>query len=381
MEAYTTMINVDYEAALKLASSISLLVDGEDGPKFLEESSAMIEAGDLPALVAKILAQEKAIFDSEMDADTEAIFQGLALFLFKEDEKVHEVVKSVTTCLTSTTDVKPKLRLKILVSLFNLLVFPAAKYAVLTSVFSYANATGQSGQVSHFHPRVDGWTTAWSLSAGDKRALFLLMATTLEADAKLSDSLQFLVKYLDTYAGETLPTDVQQTATTAVVNAIKAPVGAFKYRAVLQESLAAQKLGNADLTDLMALLTVLCEGTLAEYQNLANSKGSVMQANGIDQDVVLSNMRLLSLCGMCAEVRSVSYADIASELGVPVDEAEMWVVMAIGEELIVATMDQAQECVTVTRATARRFGKQQWVALNNKLKTWHGNMTSILANM
>ena len=75
MEAYTTMINVDYEAALKVAGTISLLIDGEEGPKFMTECQGLIEGGNLPDLISKILSKQDVLFASDMDADTEAIFQ------------------------------------------------------------------------------------------------------------------------------------------------------------------------------------------------------------------------------------------------------------------------------------------------------------------
>jgi len=381
METNSTCISVDYEAASKLAGTISLLVGEENGSEFLTSCHELIEKADTFGLIGKILSQQEAIFASELDSDTECTFQALALFLFKEEDGVQAVVQSICDALTASTDVKPRLRLKILVSLFNLLLFPLAKYTVLKSIFTYANSTRLSSLVSSFHSRVEGWAESWKLSAAEKRELFLLVASTLEEDNKLSDALQFLVKYLDTYVGETFPPSAQQIATNAVVNSIKAPVGAFKYRTILQESLASQQLGSAELTDLMTLLTILCEGSLSDYKTYASSKSGVMQTHAIDQDVVLSNMRLLSLCGLCAEVQTISYAKIAEVLDVTMEEVEMWVVMAIGEDLVEATMDQAKEEVTVTRATARRFGKEQWKTLRDKLKEWHSGMTDILNAM
>lgn len=372
------MISVDYEAAIKVVSSVSLLIGEERGMDFSRDCEKLIDASDLPGLIDKILEQQDVIFNSGLDSDTEAIFQSLALFLFKEDDKVQGVVSSICTALTSSKDDKSRMRLKILVSLFNLLVFPTVKISVLMSLLKYAQETGLSSLVSHFHERIDGWAASWKLSSAEKRELFTLMADVLERDNNSSASLQFLVKFMDTYAGETFPTEVQTVATTAVVKAIKAPVGAFKYRAVLQESLAMLELGSAALTDLVALLNILCEGTLTDYTTYAKQHGATMQKHDIDPEVVLHNMRLLTLCSICSETRSLTYERVVKELGVAQDEAEMYIVTAVGEGLMEATMNQAMETVTVTSATSRRFGKQQWIGLRDKLKLWHSQMTELM---
>ena len=61
-------------------------------------------------------------------------------------------------------------------------------------------------------------------------------------------------------------------------------------------------------------------------------------------------MKLLTLCTLGSKMKFLSYTKIAEELEVDVDDVEMWVVDAISNKLLEASMDQFQSQVQVVSA-------------------------------
>jgi translation initiation factor 3 subunit M len=373
MSAYTTLLEPDEEAALKIVYRISDMLNDSS---FVQECKGLIETGETQNLISKILSVSNDLIAHDAESDTIGIFQALVMFLFNQDEeKTTEIVRDIANALTISTDNKTELRLRILVCLFNQILTTSPKVMLLKTILRYASDSNLSSLVTEFYERIEGWIVTFDINKEDQRELLLLIATTLESNEKISDSLEFLVKYLDTYKGETFPDSVQAIATTAVVNAIKAPVASFKYRTLLESSLSSQELGSQHLADLVELLSVLCTGTLQEYNTFEANRGrNVMIKHNIDSDNVLRNMRLLTLCNLCANVRCSAYIDIARELNINEDDVEMWIVDAISEGLIDGTMDQTTNTFGVTRATYRRFGMEQWKMLQNKLSKWRANL-------
>jgi hypothetical protein len=384
-EANTTIVNVDRDTSLLLSETISRFIGGEDGASFCSECEEIIRQGNTSGFIQKILETSDVLFNSDEDSDTESIFQALVSCIFALEEKeMLSVVSLIVSTLTSkkatiSVAAKTGLRLKILVSLFNLVVRPTAKYIVLRAVFSYANDVLLSAQVADFHNRIEDWATSWKLSIDDQSELFLLVAKTLELSNRPSDALIYLVKYLGTFAGTTLPVEAQKIAIDAVINAIKAPASSFKYRSVLYESLGTQSLGGEDLTSLVELLGILCSGDISEYSAFAKGKGAAaMDAYKINQDSVLYNIRLLSLCSLCASRRQLGYAEVASGIGVAEEDVEEWLVTAADEGLVEVSIDQSTNSITVARASFRKFEKEQWVQLRENLFRWHEKMSKVV---
>ena len=60
-------------------------------------------------------------------------------------------------------------------------------------------------------------------------------------------ALVYLVKYLDSYVGESYPIDVQKRVEEAVLSAVRSPVHAYDDRLKLYETLSKQQFGSTDL--------------------------------------------------------------------------------------------------------------------------------------
>ena len=259
MEAYTTLVNVDEGTAPKLISFIAGLMDDGPGAAFLKECNEIIDEQKTAALVTKILSQSEVILACEVESDAEGCFQAIVSILFsmESEEERHRIVESIVSTIVSTTELK-RLRLKILVSLFNMLVSATSKFAVLIALLKYANETGQSSLVSKYHERVADWIVQWSLQPSSSRELYQLFSEILSKDGQAALSLAFLVKYLDTFTGQAYPPEVESLCKTAVLSAISSPVDSFQDRSKLYDTLSKQSFGGSELGKLTELLRILC---------------------------------------------------------------------------------------------------------------------------
>ena len=66
-------------------------------------------------------------------------------------------------------------------------------------------------------------------------------------------------------------------------------------------------------------------------------------------------MKLLTLCTLGSKMKFLSYAKIAEELEIKYEDVEEWVVDAISNKLLEASMDQFKSQVQVGRRTPHRY--------------------------
>ena len=135
--------------------------------------------------------------------------------------------------------------------------------------------------------------------------------------------------------------------------------------------------------NLYKLLTIFTQETLEEYMGFSATPASQEFFAGNDDLTEVQcrkNMRLLSLCSLASDSKTseISYAEIKEALDIHLDEVEDWVIAARRSGMIDAKMDQIREIVTINRCVVRKFGKEQWLALQTKLNLWKENIRSVL---
>ena len=304
------------------------------------------------------------------------------MFSLQNDSQSLEVLEKLVSCLVSDEKLKSKLRLKVLVSIFNMLVTPGTKYFVIKAIFKYALASKQSPIISKFHEKVDYWITAWKLDISSKRELYQLSSDILSQDSNESaNALIYLVKYLDTFKGEVYPPDVQKRTIDAVISALRSPVSSYKDRSKLYETLAKQQLGSGELIKLVELLRILCSDSLESYQSYLNANKSIFTQFKIDSETVLQSMKLLTLCTLASSEKLLKFNKIASALQIEEDEVEFWIVDAISQDLLEASIDQMNAEVRILRSANRFFNVGQWTNLKTRLEMLSKNLNVFLSDV
>jgi len=136
---------------------------------------------------------------------------------------------------------------------------------------------------------------------------------------------------------------------------------------------------------LYSLLEIFQEGKLQDFYNFLSDTThgeATLVTYGLDKEVCIRHMRLLSFCSLATEHEEIPYSAIASTLQIANDDVEAWVIAAVSSGLVSAKMDQLSQVVLVERCVAvRKFGMDQWKALQVRLDAWKKNVGGVLAGL
>lgn len=258
---------------------------------------------------------------------------------------------------------------------------PEVRFDVFVHVITFASKTGNLDLVASYFDDVEALFAAQSLSAQNRRKLFLTIADALQSAPESHSSLKvllFLEKYLSTFAAgdKDLATgkDVALRATKLV---LQQPVVSFVARVDLISSPVVTTTLKGE--KLFELLDIVSNKTLSEYTAFHKAAGAAFfKDNKLDAQDLEATLRLFTLCAFPASFDEVSYATIATKLAIKEDEVEAWVVKAITSHLVSAKVDQLKRTVVISRTLQRGFGAAQWADVDAKLQLYKKNVGALL---
>ena len=115
------------------------------------------------------------------------------------------------------------------------------------------------------------------------------------------------------------------------------------------------------LSSLLRLLTIICDGSLEDFESFqAAHKEDIFQAFKLDEAQLSRTMKLLALCSLAAQAGAaasnkesavVSFQAIQALLRVHESDVELWVIEAIADNLIEASIDQLNGVVHIRLRT------------------------------
>ncbi|CAM9791924.1 unnamed protein product [Chrysoparadoxa australica] len=375
-------------AVFKLVDAVTGTVPSGEQAEFSKQCSELSEQAKAPELIRKLLGQSEAILALDNPGDVEGMFVLLFSLLHKTEDAVAAMpvlAVEIGEALTSKQDGRAALRLKLATQLYNML--PSrnpGQLELLLIIIRFAAEAGLLSMLSSFFEGVEDWIKERELNVTDQRRLLILVADVLEETGQNNDSQRFLLKYLATFEGaprEEL-VSVKGAAARCAVGAVKAPIVSFTDKHNLLGLQAVEQLqGDPQHSSLYELLRIFAEGKLVDYTAYLKANQATLTSAGISHDNCVANMRLLSLCSLAAEHEEVPYAAVAETLQVDLEDVEEWVLLAIGSGLMEAKMDQLRQVVVISRCVNRVFGKEQWLALQKKLRTWSQNVEAMLATV
>jgi len=374
MSSSTTLVNIDAEAAQKLASFIASKLSGEDSASYLATCETHIQKQQASELINKFLEKSTVILSLDSDDEVEGTFQALFSVLYiLGDEQAAEspvLIKSIIDNVTSDVKTTIRRRLNALVVLFNLILSGSLKYDILIAIYSYAKATNQSALIQSFHDQVLNWVGPWKLTVDQQRTLYRTIAVVLQENNSGAAALNFTVQYLRCGSGNvTTAEDNELLIKPSLLYAIRSPIESYQQRMTFYEAITSIKL-TEQLTLLQSLLRILCDGSVAEFAAFAKTNAALFTEHNLDLAAREREIKILAICSLAAQAtkKTIAYSTIACALQVSEEEVEMWVIEAIAANAINGSIDQLQGVVAVTRYAQRSFGVTQWQSLQAKLK-------------
>jgi len=227
---------------------------------------------------------------------------------------------------------------------------------------------------------LQSWMADWNISLDEKRKLFLDISSHMRHMGKRMDAYEYLKKYVQMYQGSTekemSQANVEQSVVQLVKDAIELP-GIFQFDDMLSLD-AVKNLRKSKQKELVQLCDIFLSGTVDDLKQFHSKNKKLFEQHNLCLDAAVSKIRLLTLASISQGKSEVSLADVAKALQEEPDQVEKWVVKAISEDVIDGRIDQLSQKVLVKSAFQRKFGKEEWEFLDEKLDSWISNLESLI---
>jgi translation initiation factor 3 subunit M len=353
------------------------------GSNFSRECDELIEADRFDEVLGKLVEQFSLLFSKASSGDVEAAL-GVCVYLLNDAEGAQQSanIQKLAQALVSQEGGHPEARLTTLLELFNLSKDAKVQYQLLLQAIAFAKASGQSTLLAPgIRSHIDGWVKEWDLSTAEQQKLYLAVADLFRANKKrkalIKEAYKLTVRALATM--QDVPSselaDVKAIAQSAVTEFIGSP-DVFQFD--LFASPAVKQLqGDPEHAPLYQLLSIVLAGDVKGLDDFLKSNPRGVESIGTTEPAVRTKTQLMALMGLATTESHVSYAKIQAQLGLSdIEEVEDWLVKAMGKKLMGGQMDQVKQQVTITKASYRTFGPDNWQILLKQLAAWKENVAS-----
>lgn len=277
------------------------------------------------------------------------------------------------------------LAISTLTTIFNALPLASeARYHVFLAILKVIKATNSSQSFEALIPQLEqnvpNWLSAWQLDEEDAQALHTSVADVAEAQGFTHLSYEYILKALETVPAKSASEEAAQSlAKRALTTALTNPSVTDFAPLAASDAVQALKEKNPDLVELLNIFSSDDYSTYLEFVSEHPLKSLGLEESA--SDVLATKIRLLTLASIAAgsPSRSVPYSEIASNLQVPDDEVEIWVIDTIRAGLVEGKLSQLNKEFLVQRATYRVFGEKQWAEIQNRLMVWRRSLESVLS--
>ncbi|KAG4909878.1 hypothetical protein AAZX31_20G079700 [Glycine max] len=389
----TVVPTSEEDAALSVVRFASELAWADAGPEVAEpqvsrlcvEAEEFIVMGKWLELASLMITSAELIFSKVSEKDIESIFTIICNLVTKTEnpDEVMEIVKVITTKILQQPNEKPAVRLKIMISLYNLLETPYCQFYVYMKLLNLAVDGKVTEHIIPSFNKIDNFLKDWKIGIPEQRELFLAVSNILKENKSMSkDAFKFLTSYLATFSGDDshVLSEAKEEAARAIVEFVRAP-DVFQCD-LLDLPAVTQLEKDAKYALLYQLLKIFLTQRLDAYLDYHAANSTLLKSYGLVHEECIAKMRLLSLVDLSSDGSGqIPYELIRDTLQISDDEVELWVVRGLTANLIDCKMDQMNQVVVVSHPTERVFGQHQWQALRTKLVTWRGNIANVISTI
>lgn len=215
----------------------------------------------------------------------------------------------------------------------------------------------------------------WQTPVEGQREILRAVHRALLADQRADQAakgFQVMTALLGTYTEKDAATardDAMECVRTAVVDP-----KSFSFDHL--ERLSAVKALKTSDPHMFTALELFISGTLKDYQEfVAKNPKFVTEHLKVDETILLKKIRLLTLMSLAEEKNEISLDELAKQLDIHADETlEEFVIDAIQVNAISGKINEMARTLVVSSYQHRRFGSEQWVLLEKRLKVLIANL-------
>jgi len=318
---------------------------------------------------------------SDVIREVDDFFTALMTMSLSMGEDVRDKAVGDMVHVLSSKNNFPDLRIRLMMTLYNM--FPPNykfRFAICMRIVEYCAENQKFDVIAPYMQFVEVWMDDWRIDVENRRKLFLLVATQLKRLSRGQESYRFLKRHVEEYQGASAETlrSVAVSAVELAEETIKRPD--IVYIDTVLRLDAIKNLVGTDEGKIVELLEVFVSGVPADLETFFSANAQYCQARGFDHTQCLRKIRLLHLASHAASSTNgqLSLTAVAKSLSMSEAELEELVVLAIGENLLDAKIDQINRVVLIRSAVQREFDKVHWERFQGKLAQWKENIKSLI---
>lgn len=305
------------------------------------------------------------------------------LILLDDEDQLYGAATRLCSILAANAQQQPDLRLRLLMNLYN--TFPAVvkfRYKIFKDIIDYANQANLFDQVLPYLEYLDAWMADWAsyLDADEKRTLYLDLSKYLRALGKRVDSFQHLKTYHQLFQQSSGNFDdkiVKESTAQLLSDAVQIP-SIIQFDDILSFNTVKAYGKTSEGAGLVELCRVFLEGNVDDLRKFHKKNEELFKTCEFSIEDSMSKIRLLTLATLAHNRSEMSLAEVAKAIEESEDNVERWVVRAISECVIDGRIDQLNHKVLVKSAFQRKFEKDEWAFLQNKLGSWIDNLENVI---
>ncbi|RZB43033.1 Eukaryotic translation initiation factor 3 subunit M isoform D [Glycine soja] len=308
----TVVPTSEEDAALSVVRFASELAWADAGPEVAEpqvsrlcvEAEEFIVMGKWLELASLMITSAELIFSKVSEKDIESIFTIICNLVTKTEnpDEVMEIVKVITTKILQQPNEKPAVRLKIMISLYNLLETPYCQFYVYMKLLNLAVDGKVTEHIIPSFNKIDNFLKDWKIGIPEQRELFLAVSNILKENKSMSkDAFKFLTSYLATFSGDDshVLSEAKEEAARAIVEFVRAP-DVFQCD-LLDLPAVTQLEKDAKYALLYQLLKIFLTQRLDAYLDYHAANSTLLKSYGLVHEECIAKMRLLSLVDLSSD--------------------------------------------------------------------------------
>jgi len=291
------------------------------------------------------------------------------------DKFLNENIDSFLDSITKNPD-KVAIRLKCLVDMYNGLKEPKFRFKIFLKLMKFSKESKQLARLQPVFATIPNKVEEWKLTNVEKRMLYKEITTLYDSNEYRTFRYNWTIYYLSTFNKNETNDHAAE-----IVDIIKVALGIedhFRFDELLDLEVIHGLEKDPKFGTIFELLNVFVSGDISSFDLFCEKNKNFFNENkDLEKSKLETKIRLLSLASLATKQNEASYALIAQQLKIKEDEVELWIVKAVGTELLVARMDQLNKTTSFGRSLQRTFGKNEWNKLSNDLKSWENSFLSV----
>lgn len=344
--------------------------------EYLKSIGAEIEVDnkeDLYENVSDIIKSTEVLWKNSDIRDIEGVINSILSLLFViPPTNCTPLIKVLCDQLTRAAEFgKASLSMRLLHNFFHGYdIKTPFLYDTYCAWLKVAGSNGSINLVPTDLKKVNSWMDLWGSTVDQRHTLLRLMYDAQVACGNSEDAAKTMIQLLGDYT-EDNASQAREDAHRCIVRAL-ADSKTYLYDHLL--TLKPVKFLEGET--IFDLLNIFTSGKLEDYQKFQSENEEFLQKIGLENELCIKKMRLLTLIDAVTGKNEVPFSEIQSQLQLNEDDLEEFIINAIQSKLITGKIDHLNRRLVVSHTTQRTFGRHQWQLLADRLLEWRNNLSN-----